>query len=59
MGLALVTRLEDAGCLVAPPAAQVRRAGWLAELGRARVTQAQSDGLDDLVPVYASPGTAP
>lgn len=46
--------LAEAGLTVLPPAAGLRRAGWLAELGRARAVTAERD-LADVVPTYVDP----
>jgi len=46
--------LGDAGLTVLPPAAGLRRAGWLAELGRARARTGAPD-LADIVPTYIDP----
>ncbi len=47
-------RLERAGLEVLPEAAGVRRAAWLAELGRLRWAQAGPDDPERLAPIYPS-----
>jgi tRNA threonylcarbamoyladenosine biosynthesis protein TsaB len=47
----LVDRLGDRAC-VAPPAASVRRAGFLAELAWARFTRHEFDDAASLAPLY-------
>lgn len=44
--------LAGAGLEVLPPAACLRRAGWLAELGRRRLSTAGGAGVAALSPVY-------
>jgi tRNA threonylcarbamoyladenosine biosynthesis protein TsaB len=55
LGPSLHARLVDAGCRVPSPAGEVRRAGWLADLGRARAAERPAADLAELVPVYAAP----
>jgi tRNA threonylcarbamoyladenosine biosynthesis protein TsaB len=45
--------LERAGCFVPPPESSVRRAGWLARLGRERSEDPERPSLDDIAPVYS------
>lgn len=47
--------LTEAGLTVLPPAACLRRAAWLAELGRLRHAAGGWPGLDALAPAYLEP----
>lgn len=47
--------LTEAGLIVLPPAACLRRAAWLAELGRMRYAAGGWPGLDALAPEYLEP----
>jgi len=47
--------LATAGLTVLPPAAGLRRAGWLAELGRRRHAEVGPADLDAIAPAYLDP----
>ena len=47
--------LEGPGIEVLPPAACLRQAGWLAELGRRGIVDGASAGPDALAPIYLGP----
>ena len=42
----------DGDVIIAPPAANARRAGYLAELGWYRLREGQADDLATLQPIY-------